>query len=83
MNDHSIDNLVPWNLLKEEIKEISIEGISTIGSYSFYQMNSVEEIVVGERIETIGSHAFDECTSLTTLTIKSTSSLYIDWICIL
>lgn len=63
-------NVTPWQDILPKIKKIVIEnGITSVGSASFYDCPILEEIVVAESVKTIESDAFSFCPSLKQLTL--------------
>ena len=61
----------------ELVTEIVIpEGVTSIGSYAFYNCNSLTEITISEGVTSIGDSAFRVCIELTEITIpKSVTSI--------
>ncbi|MEE1219964.1 MAG: leucine-rich repeat protein [Ruminococcus sp.] len=69
MNNYSDAN-VPWNNLKESIKEIIIfDGVTSIGKYAFYNCTNLMNISISDSVTAIGYAAFRKCTNLESLTI--------------
>ena len=65
MNDYSSSTKPSWYKYKDLIKEIAIEeGITTIGSYAFYDLPIVESIVIPASVDIIGSYGVYSCASL-------------------
>lgn len=47
------------HIFGEQVKEYVIgDSVSTIGSYAFYECDSIDSFVFGKNVTTIGSHAF-------------------------
>ena len=71
MNDYEFDYInsssnAPWYDMRLDIKEVRIsEGITGIGSYSFYGFEHLKKAVVPKSVEFIGEGAFQNCESLT------------------
>ena len=57
------------NVDAEEIK------VTTIGSYAFYNCDSLTSITIPDSVTTIGESAFEDCSSLTTVTFGENSQL--------
>ena len=67
--DYSDDER-PWKYDVESIKSVIIEdGITSIGSYAFFQCTKLTNITIPDGVKVIGSFAFYECKSLTSITI--------------
>ena len=60
----------PWFSNRSLIKSVVIEtGVTSIGSYAFYNSKSLTNIVIPNNVTSIGDAAFYECSSLTSITI--------------
>ena len=58
MNDYDItlgDNSMPWG---NKIKEVQMSGITSIGSYAFYNTPSLTDVVIPKTVENINEGAF-------------------------
>ena len=63
------DNYSPF--YNDDIKTIVIEsGVTSIGSYAFYNCKSLESVTIGEGVKNIGDCAFRDCISLESVTIS-------------
>ena len=63
----------PWNDLQEEIKSVSIEsGVTSIGSYAFYDCDALASVTIPDSVTSIGYEAFRACDALKSITIPST-----------
>ena len=58
----------PWEKHEREIKKVVInEGVTSIGTYAFYQCHYMEEAELADSITTIGLAAFNLCYDLTSV----------------
>lgn len=63
MTDYNND--APWKSVRSFIKSLVIEdGITHIGSYSFYYCKNLSYVSVPASLESIGEYAFQECDQL-------------------
>ena len=70
MYDYNGNNGGPFYLYRNDIKSVQLSGgITTIGSYAFYECSSLTELVIPDSVTSIGSSAFESCTSLTEIVI--------------
>lgn len=71
MSDYSASNPAPWHSLYGSIKTVAIgEGITTIGSYAFYNLDpyapfAITQLTVPKSLVSVGTMAFSDCTLLT------------------
>ena len=66
------DNSIPWYSNRDSITKVMIsDGVTSIGSYAFYNCSSLTSVTIGSGVTSIGGHAFSYCTSLTSITIPS------------
>lgn len=71
MSDYSASNPAPWHSLYGSIKTVTIgDGITTIGSYAFYNLDPYEpfamtQITIPKSLISVGAMAFSDCTLLT------------------
>ena len=64
-SDTTSDELPPWNSYKSSIRKVIIkEGITTIGTYAFYNYTNLKEVVIPDTVTEIHSRAFQNDTSL-------------------
>lgn len=55
----------PWSEQKQHVKYIYIsEGITSIGSYAFYNLTNARSVYIPETLESIGVGAFEKCTDI-------------------
>ena len=58
----------PWYDYREVITNVVIEnGVTTIGSYAFYECTNLANVTIGNGVTSIGTWAFSFCSSLTSL----------------
>lgn len=70
MTDWKDETEVPWDSFRQEIEKVKIdEGVTSIGSYAFYECKNLQEIQTPESIVNIGVCAFYNCTGLETVSI--------------
>jgi len=63
MNNYS--RTPPWNSYKDSIKKVEIQsGVTSIGSYAFYEHGALETIEVPDTVKSIGLGAFVWCEKL-------------------
>ena len=69
-NEESQKSTAPWSKYQDRIKTLDIQGISTVGSYSFCDLQSVKEIIIPSTVKSIKKSAFSGMESLTTITFQ-------------
>lgn len=70
MYDCSSSSDSPFYPYRADIRAVQLSGgITTIGSYAFYECSSLTELVIPDSVTSIGSSAFESCTSLTEIVI--------------
>ena len=60
----------PWSKYQDRIKTLDIQGVSTVGSYSFCDLQYVKEIVIPSTVKSIKKSAFSGMESLKTITFQ-------------
>lgn len=66
----------PWELYRDEVKTVELDGVSEIGMTAFLDCASLNRITIPDTVTSIAYGAFYNCTSLTSITLpKSLSSL--------
>lgn len=66
----STNKRIPWYYLSDRVKKVVIEeGVTSIGSYSFNEFKTLEEVEIKGEITKIGERAFYYCSSLKTINI--------------
>ena len=63
MNDFEVNGR-PWEEILDEIINLNINGLKTIGKNAFYGSSSLKNIHFSDSIEKIGEKAFAECKSI-------------------
>ena len=62
--------LVPWDESKAEITDVIVEnGVTSIGSFAFYDCGNLTSVVLPEGIISINGSAFRDCGGLISLTL--------------
>ncbi len=70
MKDYSYYSSAPWYSSRSNIKSVTIkEGVTSIGSYAFYNCTSLESITIPDSVTSIGDCVFRGCSSLTSVEI--------------
>ncbi len=60
----------PWYGFRDKIVTLKIdEGVTSIGSYAFYNCTSLTSVTIPDSVTSIGEGTFEYCTSLTGITI--------------
>ncbi|WP_400233890.1 leucine-rich repeat domain-containing protein [Methanomethylophilus alvi] len=60
----------PWYTYRSDVKKVVIgDGVTSIGSYTFYECSSLASVVIPDSVTSIGNYAFYRCTSLASVTI--------------
>ena len=72
MKDYDRDTDRPWYSCYKDIKTVVIgNGVKSIGSYAFYDCNSLTSITIPASVTNIGDVAFNKCSSLASITIPA------------
>ncbi len=67
MNDFSSGS-IPWYDYISNITSVTIEeGVTSIGSYAFYNCTSITSVTIPDSVTSIGDSTFGKCTSLTSI----------------
>lgn len=65
-------SLSPWDSFSEEITSVVIEkGVSSIGSYAFYDCSALTSVNISNSVTSIGAKAFEGCDSLASIAIPN------------
>ena len=70
MNNYA-DGKAPWNGMRFSVKHVKIgEGITQIGSSTFYDCMALDNVTFPETVISIGNRAFYDCSRLTGITLN-------------
>ena len=61
--------------LGNNVEKITLQNVSYIGNYAFYNFNNLKEVVIEETCDYVGAHAFTGCDSLETISISDQTRL--------
>ena len=62
----------PWSAFRTEIEKVVIEdGVTSIGSYSFYKLENLQNIRIANSVTSVNWCAFQGCIGLTSVTIPN------------
>ena len=62
----------PWQDVVDDIKAVVIKkGVTTIGSYAFYNLTGLTSVAIENGLISIGEYAFENCTNLTNIVIPN------------
>ena len=66
------DVATPWKEYCQDIQTVIIEsGVTSIGSFAFYDCKSLTSVSLPDSLEQIGTYAFRDCSSLPNFTVTS------------
>ena len=72
MTNYTYSSNAPWYSYRTSIKTVIIEdGVTSIGSYAFYNCTGLTSIEIPNSVTSIGEYAFSGCKSLTSITIPN------------
>jgi len=72
MWNYTLKETAPWNSYASKIAKITVKnGVTTIGSYAFYNCTKVASVSIAEGVTEIGDRAFSHCYNLKTITIPA------------
>lgn len=72
MQDYGSSNR-PWEAYVNDIQTVVIEdGVTSVGEYAFYNLDSLSSVVLPNGITTINSYAFGSCDALTEIILPKT-----------
>ena len=70
MADYASANSVPWSSVRGKITSATIAaGVTSVGSYAFYNCSSLTAINLPATVTSIGNYAFYSCSSMATVSI--------------
>ena len=74
MDDFSAGNS-PWATYEDDIVTVVVDdGVTRIGSNSFYSCSSLTNVILSDTITSIGDSSFCECTSLISINIPDSTT---------
>jgi hypothetical protein len=57
---------MPWYQYRKEIEQVIIHsGITSIGSYAFYNHTALKTVIIPNELDQIGAYVFEKCQNLT------------------
>ena len=66
MTDYTYGARAPWAQYRKQVTKIVLEsGVTSIGSYAFYECTGLTNLTIPNGVESIGGNAFEICTGLT------------------
>ena len=69
MSDYT-STTMPWKSYNSSIKNVIIgDGVTSIGTFAFYNCSGLTSVIIGDGVTSIGSNAFSGCRGLTSVTI--------------
>ena len=71
INAPSLSSLGSYAFANTKLKTINLPLINQVGNYAFSNCDSLLNVDFGVKISTLGESIFDECKSLSSITIKS------------
>ena len=70
MADYASYSSVPWTSVRGKITSVTIaEGVTSVGSYAFYNCSSMATVSIPAGVTSIGGSAFYGCSNLANVTI--------------
>ena len=70
MADYASYSSVPWTSVHGKITSVTIaEGVTSVGSYAFYNCSSMATVSIPDGVTTIGGSTFYGCSNLANVTI--------------
>ena len=72
MYDYENASAVPWHTYRTNITSVTLpNGLTNIGSYTFYECNSLSSIAIPSSVTDINKYAFANCSNLSSVSIPS------------
>ena len=80
MKDWAKNSRAPWNSSYiKKIKSVIVEeGVTSVGSYAFYESTSLTNVVIPRSVTSIGYVAFSKCTTLKGIAVDENNANYCD-----
>ena len=76
MKDYGPLASAPWSLYTDTIRAVRVEqGVTSVGSYAFYNMTGITSVTLADSVARIGSSAFWGCTALEMLDLGDVVSI--------
>ena len=76
MAGYGADDAAPWHPFRESIRSIVIaDGVTTVGSYAFFDCPALLAIRLGKNVMTVEQHAFDGCPSVSSVYVPPSLKL--------
>ena len=70
--DYWNGNGAPWLRVRLQAKKVIIQdGVTSIGSYAFYDCDALANVIISNGLTNIGNYAFYRCTRLANVTIPA------------
>ena len=67
----------PWSAFRTEIEKVVIEdGVTSIGSYSFYKLENLQNIRISKSVKSFGYSVFYGCSRLSFIVVDSENPIY-------
>lgn len=63
---------IPWDMYRDQITEVVVNGGITSIPYAFYDCNKLKKVKLSDRIVALGGGAFSGCTNLETINLPDT-----------
>ena len=71
---------VPWSSYFSDIISVNIEeGVTFVGSFSFWECTNLKSVTIAESVTSMGSHIFTYCSNLESVILPTNLSILNDW----